>query len=97
MEKIIPYEKLSKKEQRRLNGARRGTWGALSPVTRKPQPSRAYNRKRTQAWKKDIPDLRSSFISMQFDYAKQSSAAAVTMIDDSAFTALLSIKRTPDR
>lgn len=62
MEKFIPYEKLSKKEQRRLNSARRGTWGALSPVTRKPQSSKAYNRKRTQAWKKDVPYLRSSYL-----------------------------------
>ena len=26
MEKFIPYEKLSKKKQRELNKARRGTW-----------------------------------------------------------------------
>lgn len=59
MEKFIPYEKLSKKEQQKINKARRGTWGELNPVTRKPQNSKAYNRKRTQAWKKDFPDLRS--------------------------------------
>ena len=59
MEKFVPYEKLSKKEQQKVNKARRGTWGDLNPVTRKPTNSKAYNRKRAQAWKKDLPDLRS--------------------------------------
>ena len=59
MEKFVPYEKLSKKEQQKINKARRGTWGALNPVTRKPTNSKAYNRKGAQAWKKDIPYLRS--------------------------------------
>ena len=51
MEKFIPYEKLSKKEKRKIDQARRQTWGELNPVTRKPENSRAYNRKRTQDWK----------------------------------------------
>ena len=48
MEKFIPYEKLSKKEKRKLDLAKRQTWGGLNPVTRKPANSKAYNRKRTQ-------------------------------------------------
>ena len=48
MEKFIPYEKLSKKEKRRLNLARRTTWGNLNPVTRKPASSKAYNRAKTR-------------------------------------------------
>ena len=59
MEKFIPYEKLSKKEKRKMDRAKRQTWGDLNPVTRKPTNSRVYNRKRAQAWKKDLPDLRS--------------------------------------
>ena len=55
MEKFIPYEKLSKKEKRKMDLAKRQTWGELNPVTRKPQHSKAYNRKRTQEWKKDLP------------------------------------------
>lgn len=52
MEKFIPYEKLSKKEQRRLNQQRRSTWGALNPVTRKSEHSAAYNRsKENRRWK----------------------------------------------
>ena len=58
MEKFIPYEKLSKKEKRKIDKAQRQTWGELNPATRKPENSRAYNRKRTQDWKKELPDLR---------------------------------------
>lgn len=58
MEKFIPYQKLSKKEKRKADLARRQTWGDLDPTTRKPMSSKAYNRKRTQAWKKELPDLR---------------------------------------
>ena len=52
MERFIPYEKLSKKEKRKLDHARRQTWGALKPITRKPENSRAYNRRkaRQQTW-----------------------------------------------
>lgn len=56
MEKFIPYEKLSKKEKRKLDSARRTTWGEFSPVTRKPQNSKAYNRKKAQNWRKELPN-----------------------------------------
>lgn len=69
MEKFIPYEKLSKKEQQKINKAKRGTWGELNPVTRKPQNSKAYNRKRAQAWKKGFPDLRSFFTGLQLIFS----------------------------
>ena len=62
MEKFVPYEKLSKKEKRKLDQARRQTWGELNPVTRKPENSKAYNRRRTQDWKKDLSDSASSFL-----------------------------------
>ena len=54
MAKFIPYEKLSKKEQKKLNQAKRQTWGVINPVTRKPENSNAYNRRKAQGWKKDI-------------------------------------------
>ena len=53
MEKFIPYEKLSKKEQKKLNNARRNTWGQMNPTTRKPENSRAYNRRKAQSWRND--------------------------------------------
>jgi len=66
MEKFIPYEKLSKKEKRKIDQARRQTWGELNPVTRKPTNSKAYNRKKSQNWKRELPptDLRLFFCYM---------------------------------
>ncbi len=61
MDKYIPYEKRSKKEKRKLDTAKRSTWGSLNPVTRKPENSRAYNRKKMQNWKKGLPGSASSF------------------------------------
>ena len=55
MEKFIPYEKLSKKEKRKIDQAKRQTWGELNPVTRKPENSKAYNRKKSQDWKRELP------------------------------------------
>ena len=52
MEKFIPYEKLSKKEKRKIDQARRQTWGELNPVTRKPENSKAYNRNKARDWKR---------------------------------------------
>ncbi len=48
MEKFIPYEKLSKKKRREVDLLRRGTWGALNPVTRKPENPKAYNRQKAR-------------------------------------------------
>ena len=53
MKKFIPYEKLSKKEKRKIDQARRQTWGELNPVTRKPENSKAYNRNKARDWKRE--------------------------------------------
>lgn len=53
MEKFIPFEKLSKKEKQKQNGQRRNTWGALNPVTRKPENPKAYNRRKARKWSDD--------------------------------------------
>lgn len=58
MEKFIPYEKLSKKKKRELDKARRGTWGELSPVTRRAQNAKVYDRSKAR---KEIFD-DSSFV-----------------------------------
>ena len=52
MKKFTPYEKLSKKKQRELDARRRNVW-TISPVTRKPENSKAYNRKKAQKWSDD--------------------------------------------
>ena len=48
MEKQIPFQKLSKKKQREENRKHRNTWGPLSPVTRRPENPKAYNRRKAQ-------------------------------------------------
>ena len=53
MEKFVPYEKLSKNKQRELNAMKRGSWGGINPVTRKPESPKAYNRRTAQRWKDD--------------------------------------------
>lgn len=49
MTKFIPYEKLSKKQQREADKKRRGDWGVINPVTRRAEKSTAYNRKKARA------------------------------------------------
>ena len=43
-EKFIPAEKLSKKKRKELNAMKRGSWGGMNPVTRKPEKPGSYNR-----------------------------------------------------
>ena len=62
MEKFIPYEKLSKKEKRKMDLAKRQTWGELNPVTRKPQNSKAYNRNKSRNWKRDAHEISSGIL-----------------------------------
>ena len=68
MEKFIPYEKLSKKEKRKIDQARRQTWGELNPVTRKPENSRAYNRNKARDWKCDYHEPISGLFICSFGY-----------------------------
>ena len=44
--RFIPRKKLSKKAQRELNAARRTLW-AVSPVSKKVESKKVYNRKKT--------------------------------------------------
>lgn len=46
MDRYVPCEKLSKKKQREANAARRRSWGQLSPVTRRTENPKIYNRKK---------------------------------------------------
>ena len=71
MEKFIPYEKLSKKKKRELDAGRRNVW-AISPVSRKPDNPKAYNRKKAQKWMDDSSSVLSLFVRgdmhLHFDY-----------------------------
>lgn len=62
MEKFIPFKKLSKKKKRELMTKRRGTWGGLNPVTRKPPNPKAYNRKKARKWIDDSMTVPSDFM-----------------------------------
>ena len=66
MQKFVPYEKLSKKKQRELDALRRGSWGGLNPVTRKPENPRAYNRRKAQSWKNDSAFEPFAFLRVTF-------------------------------
>ena len=53
MAKFVAYEKLSKKKKKEVDALRRATWGAMSPVTRRPEKSGVYNRKKHRSWMTD--------------------------------------------
>ena len=57
MERFIPYEKLSKKNRRERDAARR-VRGERSPVTQRLENPKAYNRQKAR---KDMPDEPSVF------------------------------------
>jgi hypothetical protein len=61
MEKFIPYEKLSKKKKRELNESKRTRW-TISPVTRRPENPKAYNRKKAQKRMDDPGSVLSFFL-----------------------------------
>ena len=65
MQKFIPFEKLSKKKQKELNAKNRGSWYGINPVTRKPENSKAYNRKKAQKWSDDSMTVPFSSLSTQ--------------------------------
>jgi hypothetical protein len=46
MEKFVPFDKMSKKGQKKLNDSKRRDWNGLNPVTRvAPDAKKAYKRK----------------------------------------------------
>lgn len=45
MDKFIPYDKLSKKEQKRMDAVKRRDWNGLNPVTRTVPDKKKYSRK----------------------------------------------------
>lgn len=44
--KFVSFEKLSKKEQRRRNAEKRGSWNGVNPVSRIVPNKKAYDRRR---------------------------------------------------
>ena len=48
MKAFVPYEKLSKKQKREIDKAKRATWGEVVPVTKRIDSAKIYNRKKHQ-------------------------------------------------
>ena len=48
MKKFVEYEKLSKKQKREIDKAKRATWGDVIPVTKRIESAKIYNRKKHQ-------------------------------------------------
>jgi hypothetical protein len=48
MKAFVPYEKLSKKQKREIDKAKRATWGEVIPVTKRIDSAKIYNRKKHQ-------------------------------------------------
>ena len=46
--KVTPLKKQSKKNQRKLHAAKRGSWNGVSPVTSIVQSKRLYDRNRAK-------------------------------------------------
>lgn len=63
MEKFVPYAKLSKKKQREIDRAKRGSWNGVNPVTRKEKNQKLYDRKKALKWERyDDPFQGFSFV-----------------------------------
>lgn len=45
MNRFIPYDKLSKKEQKRIDQMKRKEWGSVNPVTQIVPGKKKYSRK----------------------------------------------------
>lgn len=54
MKPFVPREKMNKKARRELDAAQRAGWG-ISPVTRRKENKKVYNRKRKQQIRLDEP------------------------------------------
>lgn len=54
MQHLIPENKLSKKAKKALARQKRRDWGGLSPVTRRPEPPKAYRRSRQKQWRREV-------------------------------------------
>ena len=50
MKAFVPYEKLSKKQKKEIDKAKRAAWGEVIPVTKRIDSAKIYNRKKHQRW-----------------------------------------------
>ena len=53
MKKFVEYEKLSKKQKKEIDKAKRASWGDVIPVSKRIESAKIYNRKKCRRWDKD--------------------------------------------
>ncbi len=53
MNKMISYDKMSKKQKKAHDAKRRVVW-QFSPVTRKKESGKAYSRRKARKWEEDV-------------------------------------------
>ena len=53
MKKFVEYEKLSKKQKREIDKAKRASWGDVIPVSKRIESAKSYNRKKCRRWDND--------------------------------------------
>ena len=85
MKQFIPYEKLSKRQKREADAQARGQW-SISPVTRKPQNPKAYNRAKTRQRDRNDPFA-------VFSYSRAAEAKCVIQLQ-AAFSTMVTSPQT---
>ncbi|HAQ63742.1 MAG TPA: hypothetical protein DCR23_04690 [Ruminococcaceae bacterium] len=68
MEKFISFEKLSKKKKKELNSKKRKSWNGASPVTKKNENKKRYNRKKSHFRDDDFESGIFYFTFLRFSY-----------------------------
>ncbi|MPN34487.1 hypothetical protein SDC9_181981 [bioreactor metagenome] len=67
MKRFIPKDKLCKKAKRELDRARRNTWGAVNPITRRTESKTVYNRKKIRLERNDSDTAEFFYIYYQLN------------------------------
>ena len=76
MEKFISYEKMSKKQQRQVDAAKRGSWGLVKPITKVKPSGKVYNRKAAKQALKNYSNGSLKPVFYYFIYLSRPSAVA---------------------
>ena len=91
-QKYIPLEKQSKRKLKEQHATQRRDWGSISPVTRKVENGKAYNRKKSkQRWHDLEPGLGFLFWAIQQKSGEPQLAAPLSLPSHRANMNLISL------
>ena len=76
MNRMIPYGKMSKKQKKAYDEKRRVVW-EFSPVTRKKESGKAYDRRKARKWEEDV-SFTALFLCPFFDALPRQNWAKIT-------------------